>query len=193
MTITPRPAGSAPAAAKSLAHPTTLIGKRNQTDDASPAIPAKRGKVTFDETVQVQDLHDWEKAPEVISEGVRRAIQRHAQGDNAAYNELKAVFDAKDNQTKDVSPATMRSYTSALLSNVSGLNKSCSDLVHSVLNSEWLGREDGYIKIYVRLIVNVASAQGNFLADVLRMLVENLGVSKANTSLTIASYRSQYI
>lgn len=177
MTITPRPGASSPAAAKSLTRPTTLIGKRNQTDDESSPIPAKREKVTFDETVQVQDLYEWEKAPEVISEGVRRAIQRHAQGDNAAYNEVKGVFDARGDQTKDISPATMRSYTNALLSNVSSLNKSCSDLVHAVLNSEWLGREDDYIKIYVRLVVNVASAQGNFLADVLRMLVENLGVT----------------
>ena len=176
--ITPRPAGSAPVATKPITRPITLIRKRDQTDDGSSPVPTKRGRVTFDDNVKVQDLHDWERAPEVILERVRRAIRKHALGDNAAYNELKAVFDAKGHEATDYSPATMRSYISALLSNVSSLNKTCADLVHSLLNSEWLGREDDYVKIFVRIVVNIASAQGNFLADVLRMLVENLHVGK---------------
>ena len=177
-TTTPRPAGSVPVATKALTPPITLIRKRDQTDDGSSPIPTKRGRVTFDHNVKVQDLYDWERAPEVILEGVRHAIRRHALGDNAAYDELKAVFDAKGLEATDNSPATMRSYISALLSNVSSLNKTCSDLIHSVLNSEWLGREDDYVKIFVRIVVNIVSAQTNFLADVLRMLVENLHVGK---------------
>lgn len=142
--------------------------------------------MSFSNNVQVQDLHDWEKAPELILEEVRRAIQRHALGDEAGYNKLKSLFDAKDNGSTDITPATLRKYTTALLNSVSSLNKSYSALVHAVLSSKWLGSDEDYFKIYVRLVVNIVSVHGNFLEDALGMLVENLGIGMTQINVVDA-------
>ena len=174
MTTTQRPAGPVPTPTKPLLRRPTLVRKRDETEDGSSPAPAKRAKVTFDDTVEVQDLHEWEKAPELILEEVRRAIQRHTQGEDSGYDDLKSVYTAKGKGKKEVSSATMKSYTMALLSNVSSLNKSCSDLVYAVLNSEWLGREEDYVRAFMRLMANIVSSHGMFVTDVLRMLVENL-------------------
>lgn len=174
MTTTSQPASSVHATAKPLLRRPTLVRKRDETEVGSSPTPAKRAKVTFDDNVEVQNLHEWEKAPEVILEEVRRAIRRHIEGENSGYDDLKSIYAARRNGKKVLSTTTMKSYTTALLSNVSSLNKSCSDLVYAVLNSEWLGRDDEYVKIFMRLMANIVSSQGVFTAEVLRMLVENL-------------------
>ena len=174
MTTTPGPAGPVFTTAKPLVRRSTLVRKRDEIENGSSPAPAKRVKVAFDEKVEVQNIHDWQKAPEVILEEVRRAFQKHAQGENSGYNELKSIYNSQKKEKKPVSSTTMKSYTMALLSNVSILNKSCSDLVHAVLNSQWLGRDDDYVRAYMRLIANIVSSQGIFVVEVLGMLVENL-------------------
>lgn len=174
MTTTPRPAGPIPTPTKTPSRRSTLVRKRDEMENGSSPAPAKRAKVTFDERVEVQDVHDWEKAPEVILEEVHRTLQRHAHGEESGYDGLKNIYQTGKKDTKSVSSVAIRSYTAALLSNISFLNKSCSDLVHAVLNSQWLGREDDYVKVYLRLVANIVSSQGLFLGEVLGMLVENL-------------------
>jgi RNA polymerase I-specific transcription initiation factor RRN3 len=174
MTTTPRPAGPVLPTVKPLVRRSTLVRKRDEIENGSSPAPPKRAKVAFDEKVEVQNIHDWEKAPEVILEEVRRALQKHAQGEDSGYDELKSIFDSQQKEKKPVSSITMKSYTMALLSNVSNLNKPCSDLVHAVLNSQWLGRDDDYVRAYMRLMANIVSSQGMFVVEVLGMLVENL-------------------
>lgn len=178
MTTTPRPAGSTTAATKPIARRSTLVRKRDESDDTQPSSPTKRAKVTFDDNVKVQDLHEWAKAPGVILEEVRRALQKHGQGDHTGYDALRNVYTAKGGGKNQTSTATLRSYTMALLGNVSALNKNCSDLVYAVLNSEWLGREDDYVRAFMRLMANIVSSQGLFVAEALRMLVGNLTSGK---------------
>lgn len=43
-----------------------------------------------------------------------------------------------------------------------------------IIRSEWLGRSDDYVSLFTRLLANIVTAQGMFLADVLKMLVDNL-------------------
>lgn len=164
-----RSPGPIPASTKSL-----LRKKREHDEQDPPSSPSKRAKVTFDSDVEVRVMDDWEKAPQLIREEVRRAFTKRASGDNSGYDKLKNVYAAKKDEEGELSPSKMRNYTVALLGNVSALNKSNTDLVHVILTSEWLGRQEDYVALYVRLLANIISAHGMFLGDTMRMLVDNL-------------------
>ncbi|MCJ1401574.1 hypothetical protein MMC11_004790 [Xylographa trunciseda] len=165
-----------PAPTKQPVRRPTLVRKRDDTDsDAdrarTPSSPSKRLKVSFDNEVEVKVMDDWEKAPAVVREEVRRALERHAQGDDSAYDRVKEIYTTKPTAEDAPSSTTLRNYTAALLSSVSGLNRSCSGLVHAVLQSAWIVRDEDYVALFLRLLGNLVSAQGLYLGDVLRMLV----------------------
>ncbi|KAF6240227.1 hypothetical protein HO173_001838 [Letharia columbiana] len=159
---------------KPLLRRPTLVRKREDDNEAPPSSPRKKAKVTFDSDVEVRVVGDWEKAPHLIQEEVRRAFAKRALGDDSGYDKLKDVYSKKNGNEEEFSPVTIKNYTISLLANVSVLNKSNSDLVHAVLSSDWLGRTEDYVALFVRLIANVSSAQGVFLGDVVQMLVNNL-------------------
>ena len=188
MTSATRPVGPTPAlSTKHMPRRSTLVRKREEDDHLEPSSPSKRSKVAFDSDVEVRVVEDWEKSPGVIQERVRRAIQKHATGDNAAYEQVKAIFTpSKDNQG-EASPTTVKNHTAALLSNVSMLNRTCSDLVDVVLNSDWPVRSEDYVQLFMQFLANLISAQGLFLPNVLRMLAENLtaGNIRPNYSLDL--------
>ncbi|MCJ1382824.1 hypothetical protein MMC17_005937 [Xylographa soralifera] len=168
-----------PAPTKQPVRRPTLVRKRDDTESSvdrarTPSSPSKRLKVSFDDEVQVKVMDDWEKAPAIIREEVRRALERHAQGDDSAYNRVKEIYTTKPTAEDAPSSTTLRNYTAALLSSVSGLNRSCSSLVHAVLKSVWIVRDEDYVALFLRLLGNLVSAQGVYLGDVLRMLVGHL-------------------
>lgn len=179
MSPLPRSAGSVPAAAlKPLPRRPTLSRKRDDGDDTYPSSQAKRTKVTFDSDVEVRVMGDWEKAPELIQEEVRRALEKHVIGDDSGYDQVKGIYIAKEDVKDEPSSTTLKNYTKALIGSASSLNKSCSDLVYAVVGSQWLGRDGDYVEMHVRLLAHLATAHGEFLGDVLRMLVENLTAGK---------------
>ncbi|KAL8718212.1 MAG: hypothetical protein Q9225_004620 [Loekoesia sp. 1 TL-2023] len=187
MTSATRPVGPTPAlVTKHLPRRSTLVRKREEDDSLEPSSPSKRSRVTFDSDVEVQVVEEWEKSPAVIHDSVRRAIQKHATGDSAGYERVKAIFTpAKDDQ-EQASPTTVKNHTAALLSNVSMLNKSCTDLVNAVLDSNWLERSGKYVLLFTQFLANLVSAQGFFLPDVLRMLADNLTAAPPLQSKTDA-------
>ena len=152
----------------------TLVRKRDDNDEALSLSPTKRSKVTFDSDVEIQMVGDYEKAPELIQEEVRTAFQKRAWGESSGYEHIKAIYSNDADEEDRPSSATLRSYTLALLGNISSLNKSTADLVRIIIKSHWLGRDAEYISIFLRLLANIVTAQGSFLIDVLRMLTENL-------------------
>lgn len=181
MSTAPRALGSAPAlTAKQPLRRPTLVRKRDDTDMEfdTPPIPGKRAKVSFDSEVQVRVVDEWEKAPELIREEVRRALEKRASGDNSGYDRVVEIYTAKSTGEDAPSSTTIRNYTVALLGNVSLLSKSASTLVHALLNSQWLGRDEAYVTLYIRLLGNLLSTQAGYLTDVLRMLVDNLTSGK---------------
>lgn len=122
-----------------------------------------------------------EKSTAVVREEVRRAIQRHVSGaESDAYERVKEVFMAdpkKDAEERDIELPThdsLRNHLLGLLSNVSALDRRCNELVNAVLGSEWLGRDESYVKLFVRFLGNLAAAQGGYLGPVLKMLVNGL-------------------
>lgn len=185
MSTAPRALGSAPAlTAKQPLRRPTLVRKRDDRDMEldTPPSPGKRAKVSFDPEVQVTVVDEWEKAPEIIREEVRRALEKRALGDKSGYDRVVEIYSAQPTGEDAPSPTTIRNYTVALLGNVSLLNKSVSTLVHALLNSQWLGRDEAYITLYIRLLGNLVSAQAGYLTEVLRMLVDNLTSGKISTA-----------
>lgn len=166
---------------KLLARGPTLAGKRINGEEITSPRSAKNLKVSFNSDVEVRVLEAWEKTPKLIQEEVRRALDKHACGDDtSSYLDIKDIYSPNKIAENAPSTATLRSYTVALIGNVSLLNKSCSDLVYAVLNSQWLARSEDYAALYTRFLANLVSAQGIYLADALRMLVENLTASKSS-------------
>lgn len=184
-----RPGGPIAAATpKSLLRRPTLVRKREDDEDAPPSSPGKKPKVTFDSDVEVRVVSDWAKTPHLIQEEVRRAFAKRALGDDSGYDRLKDVYAKKERNEEELGPTTVMNYTVSLLANVSALNKSNSDLVHAIITSEWLGRTEDYVALFVRLLANLSSAQGAFLEDVVRMLVINLTAGMIRSSPMLEAF-----
>ncbi|KAL8768095.1 MAG: hypothetical protein Q9194_005797 [Teloschistes cf. exilis] len=174
-TTTSRPVGPTPSQITTKLPPSsTLVRKREDDNDLESSSLTKHHRVTFDSDVEVRIVEKWEKSAAVIQDAVRRALQSHTTGDDSGYEKVKAIYAPPEEGQEHASHIAIRNHTAALLSNVCMLNKDCADLVHSVLSSDWLGRSDDYVHLFVQFLANLVSAQGLFLADALRVLVENL-------------------
>lgn len=158
----------------------TLIRKRLELEEASSPSSAKKPKVSFNSNVEVRVVGEWEKTPELIQEEVGRALEKQARGDDSSYLEVKDIYSADKTTENEPSTTTLRNYTAALIGSVSLLNKSRSDLVYAILESPWLQRPEEYATIYIRFLANLVSAQGVYLSDALRMLVENLTAGESS-------------
>jgi RNA polymerase I-specific transcription initiation factor RRN3 len=174
---------------KSAASRPSLKRERDEANmdaerDNIPSSPSKRVRVEFKDEVEVRLVHDWEKAPEVLRHEVRIALDRHARGDDAAYEQLVEVFAADGRQERggEVTPTvrTLRNYVLALLGDTTRLNRSCGALVTAVLQSNWVSKDENFVSIFVQFLGNLVSAQGAWLGDVLRVLVGHLTGGKAS-------------
>ena len=176
----------------------------DSSNEVNVSSPRKRVRVRFEPEVDVHQAEvldhraavEPEKSAAVVREEVRRAIQRHiSASDSEAYDRIKEMFSVDPRRASDddddegeyeedgdlipqgvPTPTTLKNHLLGLLSNVASLDRSCSGLVYSVLNSEWLGRDESYVKLFIRLLGNIAAAQGTYLGAVLRMLVSHLGM-----------------
>ncbi|EED17050.1 RNA polymerase I specific transcription initiation factor RRN3 superfamily [Talaromyces stipitatus ATCC 10500] len=152
--------------------------------------PVKRARVQFDDTANTarasrsSDDNDQpqEKSVALVREEIRRAIQRHVSGaDSEGYDQIKEIFttdpkEIQDEESTEIpSPTSMKRHMMALLSNVAALNRDCSGLVHAVLGSEWLGRDESYVKLFVRFLGNLAATHTGYMRSVLKMLVNYFG------------------
>ena len=123
-----------------------------------------------------------EKSAALVREEVRRAIQRHLAGDSDAYDRIKEIFTADPTKLEDDgSPvydlpthASLKNHLQGLQANVAALDGNCNGLVHAVLSSQWIGRDEKYVKQFVRFLGTLAVAKGAYLNSVLKMLVGNL-------------------
>ncbi len=175
----PRQAQTPAPAAKPL---TGVVRKRDITDsdEAQAQASSKRPKVDFDPDVNVRIVEEWQKGPEIIREEVRRALKRHTSELDSGYEQIKEVFSTGPREDDAPSSSILRNYVSALIGSVSLLGKPCAELVHLVLDSHWLGRDDAFVALFVRFLGNLASAQPGYTGAVLKMLVTNL----ANGNIT---------
>ncbi|KAJ5825012.1 Armadillo-like helical [Penicillium robsamsonii] len=163
-----------------------LSPSSSQADDATEDLPPtkKRARVQFDQDVTIHDAGSSEKSLAVIREEVRGAIHRHVtMSESEGYDRIKGIFLADPKKQGDDSllayesptHTSLRNHLLGLISHVASLDRSCSGLVHAIINSEWLGRDESYVNLYTRFLGNLAAAQGTFLGPVLKMLATNLG------------------
>ena len=164
---------------KSLVRRPTLVRKFAEADLGAdkglqtPLSSVKRTKVAFNNEVEINLVEDWDKAPELTREEVRRALERHRNGDSSSYETLKMVFTVDRRNGMATDSSTLRRYTTALLSNISYLDRSCSDLVQLVFKIDWAVEDDAYIALYQRLVGNLVLSQGTWLNPALQMLVKH--------------------
>ncbi|EFQ99863.1 RNA polymerase I-specific transcription initiation factor rrn3 [Nannizzia gypsea CBS 118893] len=163
------------------------------TPGGSPGPSKKRARVKFDITVgspvspvKMMDTEADERAAEkdkaLTREEVRRAIQRHLVGDSEGYDRIKEMFSVDPKALEDdgtpvfdlPSPVSLKNHLMGLLGNVSSLDGSCSGLVHAMLNSEWVGRDTTYVRLFVQFLATLSAARGGYLSSVLKMLVNGL-------------------
>ena len=163
---------------KASARRSTLVRKRDtegfDEDSAAPLSPSKRAKVSFNEDVEVRVLEDWQKAPALIRQEVRRALERYISGDSEAYGQLLQIYEAESTAEDAPTQETLTHYTSALISNVALINRSCGSLVRAVLGSSWASQDGDYALLFMRFQASLISAQGVWLSEVVQSLVENM-------------------
>lgn len=170
-TMSPPARGSIPLTIpKPLQRQPTLTRKRSEDseDKVVPSSPGKRLKSSFSEELGV-------RPPDLIQEEVRLAFDKRTWSDDSGYDKIKDIYDSGSRGAQEeVSTVELRSYTAALLSNVPRLNRTSSDLVHKVIQSQWLGREDDYVALFTKFLGSLVVQHGIYLKETIRMLVENL-------------------
>jgi RNA polymerase I-specific transcription initiation factor RRN3 len=148
---------------------------------SAPPSPSKKARtVTFNPVVD-EKLFSQSKAMagyaadlEAVRIEVKLALEEHIMGGNEEkYDMLKEIFGPVRRGTAKEGPSNekIRTYLLALTTCVSLLGKNCSGLVRVVLECEWMGREEGFVKIYVHFLGNLASAQGSYVGMILSTLV----------------------
>lgn len=144
-----------------------------------PTSPSKRSRVTFDSDVDIVPADDEDDLPiDVVTEQVRRALERRRNGDSTSYDNIKSMFAAPAEKETAPSTKAMKVHLTAMLTNVAGLTKECGSLVNAVLYSEWVGRDDVYYALFVRFLNNLAAAQRGYQAKIMHLLVDLLGPQK---------------
>lgn len=164
--------------------------------DASDELPSPKKRLRFDEDSLVKpgppsgiELGNKpEKSVTVVREELRRAIHLHVMdGDNRLYDDIKDLFTADPRrQDEDYwldfykpTHTSLKNNLMAMMSNISMLDRSCDGLVFAVLNSQWLGRDESYVKLFIRFLGNLAAAHGTYLGAILKMLVNYMtGIPK---------------
>lgn len=161
---------------------------------SAPPSPSKRARtVTFSPLVEEQvfsssatmagSAPDTTLDLEAVRLEVRLAIEEHVKGTSEGeYDMLKELFAPEKRRTGDekegASNEKVKMHLLALTSFVSLLGKNCSGLVKAILECDWFGRDDGFVKIYVQFLGNLASAQGAYVGTVLNTLVGSFTGSK---------------
>lgn len=144
-----------------------------------PSSPSKRSRVTFDPNVEVVSPDDEDDLdPALVREEVRRAIQRHLNGEDEAYNRVKTIFSKNPQAENAPGSTTVRLHLQAVYANVSSLDKKCTDLVSAILFGEWVGRDEAYVLLYAKFVALLAAAHGGYLGRIIFTLVELLGLEK---------------
>ncbi|KAF2013354.1 RNA polymerase I-specific transcription initiation factor RRN3 [Aaosphaeria arxii CBS 175.79] len=160
--------------------------KRKQIDSADvdsplPSSQYKRRRVTFDPSVDVHILPDAnEKSLELVVEEVRRALEKHADKlhpDNGPYDEIRSLLLAKPTSAGAPLTSLLYKYIVALSNHVPLLNHECSGMVHAIVDSYWVARNEQYVRSYRHLLSSLLSVHPGYTSSVLTMLVSMLATS----------------
>ncbi|KAI0175880.1 RNA polymerase I-specific transcription initiation factor RRN3 [Hypoxylon sp. FL1284] len=175
----------------------SLLGTRRTSGDAglddddtsNPQSPRKRQKVEFDlNNIEIHEIREiGARSVADIKQEIKKALDRHDQGDDEDYDILKDTLSGKqishdddeEDEDEDVDPALpakrrqeLNIYLLSLASFSPRLGRACDGLVRSVLQCQWLGRDELFAKVYIQFLAALASAQGARLTQILSSIVE---------------------
>lgn len=132
----------------------------------------KRRRVTFDPDIHVRILGDEnDKSLELVAEEVRRAIDKHAAGEKAAYDELKGLFREDPRSSGSPSSMLLQKYVIAFSNNVHLLDHNCKGLVHAIIDCSWTARNENFVRSYRHFLRSLLSIQTGYMSTVLQVLV----------------------
>lgn len=178
-------------------------GKTRKADEAgldmdslsAPPSPAKRARVTFKEEVEEKVMEIFKpktRSLESVRAEVKRSVDGHLREDSEEYDALRALFLPRKEGEEDSQddPIDLKTYVVALTGYTSMLNSKCKGLVHTLLDFEWMGRDESFVKAYVHFLGSLASSQGAYVQSILDMLVQRftggkLHLQSYGTSLTL--------
>ncbi|EMD63019.1 hypothetical protein COCSADRAFT_37893 [Bipolaris sorokiniana ND90Pr] len=152
--------------------------KRKQSDHSSDAENTapdqlKKRRVTFHPEVDVHVLREYnEKSAELVGEEVRRAMEKHATGDKAAYDGLRALFREAPTSANAPSSQLLQKYLVALTGHTPQLDHNCKGLVHAVIDCSWVARNEDFVRSYRNFLRSLLSVQSGYVSTVLQMLVD---------------------
>ncbi|KAF1912649.1 RNA polymerase I-specific transcription initiation factor RRN3 [Ampelomyces quisqualis] len=151
--------------------------KRKNPDNSSdaentPASQIKRRRVAFNPDVDVRILSDEHaKSLELVHEEVRRAVEKHAVGEKAAYDMLKGLFREDPRTSSAPLTSLLQKYLTALANHVHLLDYSCKGLVHAIIDCSWVARNDSFVRRYRSFLHSLLSIQSGYMSTVLQSLV----------------------
>ncbi|KAF2266008.1 RNA polymerase I-specific transcription initiation factor RRN3 [Lojkania enalia] len=151
--------------------------KRKHSDshlnaDDFPSAQIKRRRVTFDPEVDVHILPDVnEKSLELVGEEVRRALERHEEGDNADYDQIRQLLGLKPTSADAPLTSLLQKYVIALTNHAPLLDRKCTSLVHAIIDSSWIARNEQFVRCYRHLLWSLLSVHPGYTSSVLHMLV----------------------
>lgn len=158
---------------------------------------SKRLKVAFDDNVDIRILDDWTSKPlDLVREEVRSGLDGHHrtgdERDDTGYDQLRMIFVSagQDGQAHEAdgsaldkpSTALLKKYMLALNGRVSEL-KGCVKLVMSILDVSWIGRDEGFVALYVRFLGALGVAVPGYMRSILDRIVRHLVGCKPFTPL----------
>lgn len=175
-----------------LKHTSVTAGKTRKRSEVSMdsdsltdgPTPAKKARVSFNPKVEEKTMEAYSskgRSIEGVKAEVRNAIEALHRGDATKYDAIKDVFADKDEADEDEETddrAAIGTYLVALTSHISLLDRKCSGLVKAILGCEWLGRDEAFVRSYIRFLGHLASAHGQSVGMVLGMLVEHYAGGK---------------
>ncbi|WPH01041.1 RNA polymerase I-specific transcription initiation factor RRN3 [Acrodontium crateriforme] len=147
-------------------------------DSNAPPSPTKRLKVAFSPNVDVRIVDDWnEKSFDLVKEEVRIAIDRHRaagdEHDDTPYAKLLQFLGQDARSDEAPTAKLLMKYLVALDARVSSLAQ-CSKVIAAVLDLSWLGRDENFVRIYLKLLCSIATAHARYLPSILDSLVSHL-------------------
>lgn len=160
--------------------------------DGSRSPRRKRARVEFDlENIEIHEI--GARPVDEIRNEIRGALDRHARGEDEDYDMLKQTFQGKPisyhgdggDDDEDLDPVAiakqrqeLKGYFIALTAFTPRLGRLCDGLVRAALQCQWLGRDDGFAKIYIQFLAALVSAQGSRLNQVLSTITDKFSSSR---------------
>lgn len=156
----------------------------------TPENPTKRQRVSFDEIRNVT-YEIGNRTMDQVKLEVRLALEEHLRGYDGPYDTLKEFF-ANDkrrylppvvgDEDDTLKPNELQAYVMALTSCIPMLKgRECNDLVRTILNCSWLGRDSAFVNAFDHFLAALVSAHGSYLAAVLSMLVDKFRLSHSSS------------